>query len=155
MTKIEKHLLLIIALLVSLGFCLEFFGYKKQEALVVQNSKKVYFVPSQSLSRSVSGQTDMSEKNIVSHESQDLPEKPSRKKASSTHVAKLQKGQKININTANLMELQRIKGVGEKMAQRILDYRKSNGPFTGASDLDKIKGIGDKKLNSMLLHITF
>lgn len=50
----------------------------------------------------------------------------------------------ININTAGLEELQEIKGVGPKMAQRILDMRKKVRIFKRVEDLLQVKGIGPK-----------
>lgn len=48
----------------------------------------------------------------------------------------------VNINTATKEELTSIKGVGEKRAQEIIDYRTKNGPFKTVDDLEKIPGIG-------------
>jgi len=53
--------------------------------------------------------------------------------------------QEIDVNSASGSELQRIKGVGAKKAQAILDARESGGPFTSLSDLaSRVKGIGPK-----------
>jgi len=48
----------------------------------------------------------------------------------------------VNINTATKDELVSLKGVGEKRAQAIIDYRKKNGPFKTVDDLEKVPGIG-------------
>ena len=50
----------------------------------------------------------------------------------------------ININTADAGQLVSLPQVGPKMAQRILDFRKSNGNFKRVQDLMKVKGIGEK-----------
>jgi comEA protein len=52
--------------------------------------------------------------------------------------------QKININTAQSVELQKLPRVGPAIAQRILDYRKENGNFKRIEDIMKVKGIGEK-----------
>jgi competence protein ComEA len=48
----------------------------------------------------------------------------------------------VTINTATKEELTSIKGVGEKRAQEIIDYRTKNGPFKTVDDLQKVPGIG-------------
>ena len=51
---------------------------------------------------------------------------------------------KININQAGVEELVTLDQVGEKYAQRIVEYRQTNGPFKKPEDIMKIKGIGSK-----------
>ena len=54
-------------------------------------------------------------------------------------------GGKVNINTAGVSELDTLPGIGSTMAERILQYRQSNGPFVTVDDLKNVSGIGDKK----------
>lgn len=60
---------------------------------------------------------------------------------------------KININSADLSELTKIPGVGEKTAQKILDYR-ANKTFSSIEDIKNVPGIGDKKFESMKDYIS-
>ncbi|MDR1007201.1 MAG: helix-hairpin-helix domain-containing protein [Campylobacteraceae bacterium] len=53
---------------------------------------------------------------------------------------------KIDINSADAETLASIKGVGEKKAESIVEYREKNGKFTTIDDVIKVKGIGDKLL---------
>ena len=53
---------------------------------------------------------------------------------------------KININTASKKELITLEGVGEKAADRIIEYRK-NKPFEKIEDIMNVKGIGKKKFD--------
>ena len=48
----------------------------------------------------------------------------------------------VNINTATKEELTTLKGIGEKKAQAIIDYRKKHGDFKSVDDLEKVEGIG-------------
>ena len=51
---------------------------------------------------------------------------------------------KININTASADELAQLKGVGEKKAAVIIEFRETNGPFKLPEDFLKVPGIGPK-----------
>lgn len=55
----------------------------------------------------------------------------------------------ININTADVEELQKLKGIGETYAQRIVDYRLENGEFKAVAELLNVKGIGNKRLEDI------
>lgn len=61
---------------------------------------------------------------------------------------------KININTADINELQKLKGIGITYAQRIVDYRQENGEFRSIEELLNIKGIGEKRLEDIKTFIT-
>lgn len=56
---------------------------------------------------------------------------------------------KININTADIDLLQTINGVGESLANKIIDYRKQNGKFKSIDDLKNVSGIGEKKFEDI------
>lgn len=56
----------------------------------------------------------------------------------------------IDVNTASSMELQRIKGIGPKKAQAIIEFRHENGPFRSIQDVIRVKGIGQKTLRTMI-----
>ena len=60
----------------------------------------------------------------------------------------------ININTATVQELQALPGIGATYAQRIVDYRQANGPFTSPAQLLNVKGIGEARLTSIWDYIT-
>ena len=74
--------------------------------------------------------------------------------ASSTPSSVSQGNGKININTADLYELMRLDGIGETYAQRIIDYRNANGPFTDIADIKNVTGIGEKRFEAIKDSIT-
>ena len=56
---------------------------------------------------------------------------------------------KININTATLEELDKLPGVGEATANKIISHREENGQFKNIEDIKNVNGIGDKKFEKM------
>ena len=54
-------------------------------------------------------------------------------------------GGKISINEASKQQLEQLPGVGEALAQRIVDYRQAQGRFQNLEDLRNVSGIGEKK----------
>lgn len=63
-------------------------------------------------------------------------------------------GDKVNINTASLEELQKLPRIGPQIAQRILDYRKENGSFKRVEDILKVRGIGERVFEQLKDKIT-
>ena len=58
-------------------------------------------------------------------------------------------GTKINLNTANVTELQKLTGIGQKKAEQIIAYREQNGSFKKIEDLMQVSGIGEKTFASL------
>ena len=51
-------------------------------------------------------------------------------------------GEVIDLNRADVYDLSRLPGIGEKRAQAIVADREKNGPFQSVADLDRVEGIG-------------
>jgi len=61
---------------------------------------------------------------------------------------------KVNINTANQEELEKIPGVGESTANSIIEYREKTGKYTTIEDIMNVSGIGQSKFEKMKDYIT-
>jgi competence protein ComEA len=55
----------------------------------------------------------------------------------------------INVNSASAAELEDLPGVGPVLAQRIVEWRTANGPFTSIDDLGQVSGIGASVLGQI------
>ena len=55
----------------------------------------------------------------------------------------------VNINTANSQQLQLLPRVGPALAERIITFRESNGPFKRVEELVAVRGIGEKSLEQL------
>lgn len=72
--------------------------------------------------------------------------------SASTAIVEEQASGLININTADAAELMKLKGVGEKTAEKIIEYR-AQTPFEKPEDIMNVKGIGEKKFEDIKDHI--
>jgi len=61
---------------------------------------------------------------------------------------------KVNINRADLAELETLAGIGPAKAQAIIDYREQQGPFKTIEDLKNVSGIGEKTFEKLQESIT-
>ena len=60
----------------------------------------------------------------------------------------------IDINTADKTTLQQLPGIGEALAERIIEERTANGPYASVDDLTRVSGIGESKLETLRPYVT-
>jgi competence protein ComEA len=60
----------------------------------------------------------------------------------------------INLNTATAGDLEKLPGIGQKVAARIVDYRQKNGPFKKVEELMNVQGIGEKSFLQIRSQLT-
>ena len=104
-------------------------------AYVLQDAQKVY-IPSVE---------EKEEKVYISEGSGDTEIVISGENSESKKEGKLM----ININTANVEELQQLIGIGNSTAIKIVEYRKENGKFNNIEDIKNVSGIGEAKFNKI------
>jgi len=61
---------------------------------------------------------------------------------------------KININKSSVVQIEKLPGVGPKLAQKIIDCRNDRGGFKSLDELKSIKGIKDKKFEALKEFVT-
>lgn len=77
---------------------------------------------------------------------QDKPAPAPKSPASATAV--------VNLNTATAAQIATLPGIGEKAAQRIIEYRDKNGGFKKPEELMNVKGIGEKSFLKLKALVT-
>lgn len=79
----------------------------------------------------------------------DLIAVPNEEQSQATKPLVSDKPALLNINAASVEELQTLPNIGERMAQRIVDYRMQHGKFDSVDALQNVKGIGAKTLEKL------
>ncbi len=65
-----------------------------------------------------------------------------------------QDGGVVNINTADVAQLDTLPGIGPSTAEKIVEYRDANGPFATIDDIMNVSGIGPAKFEQIQAYIT-
>lgn len=60
---------------------------------------------------------------------------------------------KLDINTATKVQLMELPGIGEVIAERIIAFRTTSGPFSSVEQLLNVEGIGTVKLQQIETYI--
>jgi competence protein ComEA len=55
----------------------------------------------------------------------------------------------LDLNHARIEELMELPGIGEKLAQRVVEYRQNQGGFRSVDELRKVRGIGGKRMERL------
>lgn len=63
--------------------------------------------------------------------------------------AMIREARQIDLNRATAEELERLPEIGPSLAQRIVEYRSANGPFSNPEELRNVPGIGQKKFEAL------
>ena len=65
----------------------------------------------------------------------------------------LAEGERLDPNSASSPELQRLPGVGQALAERIIEDRDRNGRYRTLADLDRVSGVGPRMLERLAPHL--
>jgi comEA protein len=138
LSQSEKRIIFLIAGVIILSCLFYVFGsYGRNTDIIDYSESDSIFSrlthqssPSESLYQT-SDKQKINNKHIISH----TPQKS----------FKTERGS-IDINLANKDELVKLPRIGPAMANRIIEYREINGPFSSHNELTKVKGIGKKTL---------
>jgi len=60
----------------------------------------------------------------------------------------------VQLNQATAEQLQSLPGIGPALAERIVAYRKENGPFKSLDQLTEVRGIGQSKFDAFKDRLT-
>lgn len=96
------------------------------------------------------------EQNNIKNDSCITQDKKENKTTTKTQESKKEEAKTssiININTASLEELTTLKGIGEKKAQKIIEYR-TKSPFKTKEQIMEVSGIGESLYNKIKDNIT-
>lgn len=149
-TRSETRVLLLLLVLLFAGFGLKMF--------VNHSSGKSNF-DYQKAGRIFSKNSGMQINDTNPQNSSTIIQDDTVKTSDSKGKTKTKKGENlaeksININTAAKELLTLLPGVGNSTADKIIEYRETQGRFKRIEDIMKVKGIGQKKFDKMKVFIT-
>ena len=77
------------------------------------------------------------------------PTEPADTGSPDNNPTEIEPGALVNLNTASAEELESLPEVGEVTADRIIDYRETNGPYRSIDDLVHVQGISTRTINGL------
>jgi comEA protein len=134
-TQAEKRTLLIVITILTISSGIQFIN-----SSMIPPQNLDYFESDSIFSRRSHSIPHLNQTN----DSPQLPLSDFYEKSTNAGSSKSKKSILVNINTASNKEFQQLPRIGPAMAKRIIEYRKTNGPFEKNKELLKIKGIGPK-----------
>jgi comEA protein len=136
LTQSEIRIILLIAGVIILACLFYVVGSKNI------NINTIDYSESDSIFSRLTHQSNLSENSYQNRNKQKINDKPIISYKPQAHP-KTERGS-IDINLAKKNELVKLPRIGPAMANRIIEYRKKNGPFRSHNELTKVKGIGKK-----------
>ena len=61
-------------------------------------------------------------------------------------------GARIDVNSATTAQLRALPGIGPALADRIVDDREANGPYSSLTDLERVRGVGPRTIRRLADH---
>ena len=137
---------------ITIGFSLgRNSGHQPVQVSVIQ---KTALTSSTEESASAASVSSTSEALVTTPSTTNSPTEPTENTATPTQETNAVSSGPVNVNTADLTALMSLPGIGEVLAQRIIDYRESHGAFQYPEELTNVSGIGEKRLAAILDYIT-
>ena len=153
MNTAEKKVLRIAIFLFAVGILVRVlpWGLPAIDSVDIGDRPRAVISPPSSSKLEYAAETPVAEGGEVKS-----PEHPPRKEGpKKTRKKKAVVHFPLRINAATADELCALKGVGPKLAEKIIAFREAHGPFNGPSSLQKVPGIGKKKLEGILQWVIF
>ncbi|MGO0155364.1 helix-hairpin-helix domain-containing protein [Leuconostoc mesenteroides] len=72
----------------------------------------------------------------------------------STSAMTMADSEVVNLNTATVVELQTLDGIGIKKAEQIIAYRDEHGGFKAIEEIKQVSGIGEKRFEALKDKVT-
>lgn len=127
----------VVSLIQNLG--IQLYGTDVHGTIIVTTDGKDYSIKTKK-------DGTVTPKNTASNQSDSNESSDSNSSSNADTSTNQSNGSCVNINTASLEEVQRIKHIGPERAQDLIDLR----PFSSVEDLDRIKGIGPARIKDIV-----